>query len=71
MNLDAILIVDDEDSIRNQLRWGLAEEYEIHTAGTAEEARRVLREAKPAVVTLDVTLGPAGGRPEGLSMATA
>jgi two-component system NtrC family response regulator len=68
MNLESILIVDDEDSIRNQLRWGLADEYEIHTAGTAEEARRVLREAKPVVVTLDVTLGPAGGRPEGLEL---
>ena len=68
MKLDTILIVDDEDSIRNQLRWGLAEEYEIHTAGTAEEARRLLREEKPAVVTLDVTLGPAGGRPEGLEL---
>ena len=36
--------MDDEDSIRNQLRWGLAEEYEVHTAGTADEARRLLRE---------------------------
>ena len=66
MKLDTILIVDDDDSIRNQLSWGLAGEYEVHTAGTAEEARRVLREEKPAVVTLDVTLGTAGGRPEGL-----
>jgi two-component system NtrC family response regulator len=68
MKLSTILIVDDEDSIRNQLRWGLAEEYEIHTAGTADEARRLLREEKPEVVTLDVTLGPAGGRPEGLEL---
>jgi len=35
MTLEKILIVDDEDSIRNQLRWGLAEEYEVLTAGTA------------------------------------
>jgi two-component system NtrC family response regulator len=68
MKLDTILIVDDEDSILNQLRWGLAEEYEVHTAATADEARRLLREEKPAVVTLDVTLGPAGGRPEGLEL---
>ena len=68
MKTDTILIVEDEDSIRNQLRWGLAEEYDIHTAGTAEEARQLLREHKPAVVTLDVTLGPAGGRPEGLDL---
>ena len=68
MSLDKILIVDDEDSILNQLRWGLADEYEIHTATTADEARRALREEHPVVVTLDVTLGPAGGRPEGLEL---
>jgi two-component system NtrC family response regulator len=68
MKPETILIVDDEDSIRNQLRWGLAEEYEIHTAGTAAEARRMLRDEKPAVVTLDVTLGPAGASPEGLEL---
>ena len=65
---EKILIVDDEDSIRNQLRWGLAEEYEVHTAGTAEEARRILRDERPAVVTLDVTLGPATAGPEGLDL---
>ena len=42
MTPDKILIVDDEDSIRNQLRWGLAGEYVVVTAGTAEEARRML-----------------------------
>ena len=68
MSLEKILIVDDEDSIRNQLRWGLAGEYEVFTAGSADEARRMLREEKPTVVTLDVTLGPAGGRPEGLEL---
>ncbi|HTR96543.1 MAG TPA: PEP-CTERM-box response regulator transcription factor [Candidatus Acidoferrales bacterium] len=68
MSLEKILIVDDENSIRNQLRWGLADEYEIHTAGTADEARRVLRDEKPAVVALDVTLGPAGSKPEGLEL---
>lgn len=65
---DKILIVDDEDSIRNQLRWGLAEEYEVLTAGTAEEARRLLRDERPSVVTLDVTLGPATAGPEGLDL---
>ncbi len=68
MSLDKILIVDDEDSIRNQLRWGLADQYDVVTAATAEEARRMLRDEKPAVVTLDVTLGPAGAPPEGLAL---
>ncbi len=68
MSLEKILIVDDEDSIRNQLRWGLTGEYEVLSAGTADEARRLLREENPSVVTLDVTLGPAGARPEGLEL---
>jgi len=68
MSQEKVLIVDDEDSIRNQLKWGLAEEYEVLTAGTADEARRILREEKPSVVTLDVTLGPAGAQPEGLQL---
>jgi two-component system NtrC family response regulator len=58
------LIVDDEESIRNQLKWGLADEYEVVTAASADEARRMLREKQPNVVTLDVTLGPVGGPAE-------
>jgi two-component system NtrC family response regulator len=57
---ERVLIVDDEESIRNQLRWGLADEFEVVTAATAAEARRALREAPPRVVTLDVNLTPGG-----------
>jgi two-component system, NtrC family, response regulator len=58
--MERILIVDDEESIRNQLRWGLADEYEVLTAATADEARRLLRDEQPSVVTLDVNLTPGG-----------
>ncbi len=58
---ERVLIVDDEESIRNQLRWGLADEYEVFTAASADEARRLLRERQPNVVTLDVALSPPGG----------
>ena len=64
MDAERVLIVDDEESIRNQLRWGLADEYEVFTAGSAEEARDALRRHAPGVVTLDVTLSPAGGPAE-------
>ncbi|HTM58563.1 MAG TPA: PEP-CTERM-box response regulator transcription factor [Candidatus Udaeobacter sp.] len=56
-----ILIVDDEDSIRNQLKWGLAGDYEVLTAANLDEARRALRDEKPSVVTLDVMLSAPGG----------
>jgi two-component system NtrC family response regulator len=69
MNREKILIVDDEESIRNQLRWGLADEYEVLTAATAAEAWRLLRDERPELVTLDVALNPKGGpRDEGLDL---
>jgi len=68
VSLEKILIVDDEESILNQLRWGLAGEYEVLTASNMEEARRMMREEKPSIVTLDVTLGPPSAGPEGLDL---
>jgi two-component system NtrC family response regulator len=68
MNREKILVVDDEESIRNQLRWGLSDEYEVLTAGGPAEAWRLLRSDRPGLVTLDVALGTEGGRDEGLQM---
>jgi two-component system NtrC family response regulator len=66
--LEKVLIVDDEESILNQLRWGLGGEYEVVTASNMDEARRALREERPGIVTLDVTLGPPSAGPEGLDL---
>ena len=60
---EKVLIVDDEESIRNQLRWALTDEFEVFAAGTAEEARRLMRLESPGLVTLDVEL-KTPGRPE-------
>jgi two-component system NtrC family response regulator len=67
MNREKILIVDDEESIRSQLKWGLEDQYEVVTAATAEEARRALRDERPRVVTLDIALSRTGGE-EGLAL---
>jgi two-component system NtrC family response regulator len=67
MTREKILIVDDEESIRSQLKWGLEDQYEVLTAATAEEARRALREERPRVVTLDVALSRTGGE-EGMAL---
>jgi len=66
-NRETILIVEDEESIRNQLKWGLADDYEVLTAANVEEARRALRDGQPRVVTLDITLSRTGGE-EGLAL---
>jgi two-component system, NtrC family, response regulator len=68
LSLEKILIVDDEHTILNQMRWGLAGEYEVITADNVEDARRLVREHQPGVVTLDVTLGPPSAGPEGLGL---
>jgi two-component system NtrC family response regulator len=67
MDREKILIVDDEESIRSQLKWGLADLYEVLTAATADEARRVLRDERPRVVTLDIALSRTGGE-EGMAL---
>jgi two-component system NtrC family response regulator len=66
---ERLLIVDDDPAILNQLRWGLAEEYEVLCATTVEEARRHLQDSHPGVVTLDVALDtPGRPRDEGLDL---
>ena len=68
MNREKILIVDDEASIRDQLIWGLKDEFDVLTASTPDEARRFMREERPGVVTLDLTLDPEGGPEGGLQL---
>lgn len=52
-----LLIVEDDAGLQRQLRWAY-EGYEIHTAGTREEAITVIRAEEPQVVTLDLGLPP-------------
>jgi two-component system, NtrC family, response regulator len=68
MSDEKLLIVDDEESILSQLRWGLGEEYRVLTAATPEEARRLLRDERPQVVTLDIALGTKSGPDEGMAL---
>jgi len=56
--MDKLLIVDDNEDIRKQLKWGLGKEYELLMAGDAGEALSVFRKNRPRVVTLDLGLPP-------------
>ena len=53
-----ILIVDDEEGIRIQMKWALADEYELMMAATAKEAMRTFERGRPDVVLLDIALSP-------------
>jgi len=56
--MEKILIVDDTEEIRKQLKWGLAKDYEVLTAGDGKEALAVFCKHRPKVVTLDLGLPP-------------
>jgi len=53
-----LLIVDDEESIRTQLKWALAKEYEILTAEDRPAALATFLAERPEVVILDLGLPP-------------
>lgn len=62
-----ILLVEDDEGLRDQLRWAL-EEYEVFVAGTQEEAITLTRRENPDVVVLDLGLPPdPNGAAEGLA----
>lgn len=53
-----LLIVDDDEEIRTQMRWSLGSDYEIFQAGNREGAVQQFQENKPPVVLLDLGLPP-------------
>jgi len=53
---DVILLVDDEEGIRSQLKWALADEYRVLLAKNETEALELLEKELPDLVTLDVFL---------------
>lgn len=56
--MNKLLIVDDDRDIRQQLKWGLSEEFALLLAGDPAEALKLFRNEKPAVVVLDLGLPP-------------
>jgi two-component system NtrC family response regulator len=63
-----LLVVDDDEDLRSQMRWALADEFEISLAENRDEALARAREDRPAVVTLDLGLPPhPGGVEEGFA----
>jgi two-component system NtrC family response regulator len=59
-----LLIVDDDEEIRTQMKWALAKDYEIVLAENRASAVETFRSARPSVVLLDLGLPPQPGNPE-------
>ena len=59
-----LLIVDDDDEIRTQMKWALAKDYEVVLAEDRRSAVESFRSNRPSVVLLDLGLPPHPGNPE-------
>jgi two-component system NtrC family response regulator len=63
-----LLIVDDDDEIRTQMRWALTADYAVSLASDRASALDQFRATRPLVVLLDLGLPPTPGTPqEGLA----
>ena len=61
MERPRILIVDDDDEVRAQMRWALNSRYDVLLAEDRASALDVLQKDEPGVVTLDLGLPPSPG----------
>jgi two-component system, NtrC family, response regulator len=66
-----LLIIDDDEEIRSQMKWALGVDYEIFLAEDRLTALSICREHQPLVVLLDLGLPPSPATPdEGLAVLT-
>lgn len=69
MEKPKILVIDDDESIRTQMKWGLIQDYDIYLAMDAASAMELVKTERPPLVALDLGLPPdPGGTSEGLKL---
>ena len=61
MDRPRILIIDDDDEVRAQMRWALNSRYDVLLAEDRASAIDVMQKDGPGVVTLDLGLPPSPG----------
>ncbi len=54
-----LLVVEDEETIRSQMRWALADDYDVILAGDRTSAMEQVRAKRPPLILLDLGLPPA------------
>lgn len=59
MSKPKLLVVDDEEAIRNQMKWALNDEYEVLLAEDRASAVSLMNAEHPGLVALDLGLPPA------------
>ena len=72
MTKSTLLIVEDDEDIRTQLKWALASEYEVTLAGDRPGAVAAFRTQQPMATLLDLGLPPFPNQPdEGMATLTS
>jgi len=67
MEKPKLLIVDDDEGIRTQMKWALADIYDVHLAEDRPSALAAINAHKPSLILLDLGLPPnPRGAEEGL-----
>ena len=56
-----LLVVEDDETLRTQMKWALAQDYEFFLAEDRSHALDILRKEQPSVITLDLGLPPRPG----------
>jgi two-component system NtrC family response regulator len=59
-----LLIIDDDEEIRSQMKWALVSDYEVRLAEDRPTGLESFREHRPRVVLLDLGLPPHPGNPQ-------
>jgi two-component system NtrC family response regulator len=68
-SLPALLLVDDDEEIRDQMKWALAGDYQVLEAFDRPTALAQVKQAMPGLVLLDLGLPPdVEGASEGLAI---
>jgi len=64
-----VLVIEDDESIRTQMKWALLEGYDVFLARDGVTAMTLLKKEEPSLVTLDLGLPPnPEGTEEGLKL---
>jgi two-component system NtrC family response regulator len=59
-----LLIIDDDEEIRSQLKWSLQQDYEVLMAEDRASSLEIVQQHRPRVTLLDLGLPPNPGNPE-------
>ncbi len=71
-SLPLLLVVDDDEGIRDQMKWALVEDYQVLESSDRATALAQIREAMPTLALLDLGLPPdVEGASEGLAILRA